>query len=105
MRGVLFDTGTPRPLQAYLVGHAVDRSQQRGWAKLVNSKLLDEAERAGYDVLVTTDRKIPEEEDLTIRPFGVIAVRPDWVHVRQRIPAISHAVDTIGPGEYQEFFD
>ena len=56
MRNVLFDTGTPRHLQTHLVGHAVDLAQQRGWAKLANSKLLDEAEEAGYDVLITTDR-------------------------------------------------
>ena len=105
MRNVLFDTGTPRHLQTHLVGHAVDLAQQRGWAKLANSKLLNEAEEVGYDVLITTDRKIQDEQNLATRPFGVIAVRPDWIYVQQRIPAIAHAVDTIGPGEYQEFFD
>jgi len=55
---VLFDQGTPAPLRRYLVGHEVATLYERGWSTLKNGELLDTAERAGFDVLVTTDSNI-----------------------------------------------
>ena len=54
---LLFDNGTPRTLARYLVAyHTVTEARARGWEQLGNSELLDAAEAAGFDVLVTTDK-------------------------------------------------
>ncbi len=52
---ILFDKGTPRPLRRRLFGHEVETSVERGWDTLANGVLMDRAEEAGFDVLLTTN--------------------------------------------------
>lgn len=37
---VLFDNGSPRPIERVLVGHQVSRTRQIGWHELKNGELL-----------------------------------------------------------------
>jgi hypothetical protein len=55
---ILFDHGTPKGLIRALSGHTVITAQARGWDRLNNSALLNAAEEAGIDLLLTTDRRI-----------------------------------------------
>ena len=55
---VLFDNGTPRTLARHLIDHhTVTEARARGWEELENGELLSKAEAAGFEVLVTTDKK------------------------------------------------
>ena len=53
---VLFDQGTPAPLRRDLPLQAVETTHGRGWATLRNGDLLQAAENAGFEVLITTDQ-------------------------------------------------
>jgi hypothetical protein len=54
---ILFDNGTPRTLARFLIDrHMVTEARARGWEELENGELLDEAEAAGFELLVTTTR-------------------------------------------------
>jgi hypothetical protein len=53
-----FDHSTPAPLAACLTGHVVTKAKDRGWDKLSNGDLLAEAEKAGFDVLLTADNNM-----------------------------------------------
>jgi len=54
---ILFDNGTPRTLARFLIDrHMVTEARARGWEELENGELLEEAEAAGFEVLVTTDK-------------------------------------------------
>lgn len=53
---VLFDHVTPRGIARSLVGHTVTKAKDRGWDKLTNGDLLAEAERAGFEVLLTAGK-------------------------------------------------
>lgn len=55
---IVFDQGTPVPLRRQLVGHTIMTAYAQGWATLTNGALLDAAEHAGYDVLITTDQNL-----------------------------------------------
>ena len=56
---VLFYNGTPRTLARFLVErHMVTEARARGWEELENGELLNEAEAAGFQVLVTTDKNL-----------------------------------------------
>jgi hypothetical protein len=55
---VLFDHGTPKGLARTVIGHTVQTAQSRGWNTLSNGELLNAAEEAGVDLLLTTDRSI-----------------------------------------------
>ena len=55
---VLFDHSTPAPLRYALKAHTVVEAVERGWERLVNGALLQEADAAGFDVFITADKNI-----------------------------------------------
>jgi len=55
---ILFDHGTPKGLIDALAGHTVYTAQAKGWDTLSNGALLNAAEEAGFELLLTTDRRI-----------------------------------------------
>ena len=56
---ILFDNGAPRTLARFLIDrHMVTEARARGWEELENGDLLREAEAAGFEVLVTTDKNL-----------------------------------------------
>ena len=56
---VLFDNGTPRSLARFLIDrHTVTEARSRGWEESENGELLNEAEAAGFEVMVTTDKNM-----------------------------------------------
>ncbi len=59
---VLFDANVPAKLRNHLPGHEVTRAQTRGWQELKNGALLDAAERAGFDVMVTGDKNLSYQQ-------------------------------------------
>lgn len=72
---VLFDNGTPRTLARYLIDrHTVTEARSKGWDRLENGELLDAAEAAGFEVLVTTDRNIRYQQNLSKRKIAIVAL-------------------------------
>jgi hypothetical protein len=53
---ILFDHGTPSGTTRRLVGHVVTEARDRGWDR--SGDLLDAAESAGFDILLTTDKNM-----------------------------------------------
>ena len=60
---ILFDHGTPIGLARALPEHTVHTAQAKGWGTLSNGALLSAAEDAGFDVLLTTDRRVRLHSD------------------------------------------
>jgi hypothetical protein len=63
---ILFDADTPAPLARFLRGHDVVRSDELGWQGLENGALLDAAENAGFDMLLTCDQNVEYQQILPI---------------------------------------
>jgi hypothetical protein len=61
---ILFDNGTPRGLARFLVGHSVEEARAHDWEELVNGELIEAAEQAGFDLIVTTDKNIRYQQNL-----------------------------------------
>ena len=100
---VLFDHNTPKSLRQYLPEHLVDTARERGWAELSNGNLLAQAERDGYDVLVTADQSMGYQQNIARRRVGVVVLLSNrWPVVRMRIEEIRAAIDGIQPGELRE---
>ena len=100
---ILFDQGTPVPLQRHLSGHSVATAYEQGWSDLVNGRLLNVAELAGYQLLVTTDQNLKYQQNLASRKLAVLVLlSTSWPRIRLRIDEIRTAVATIAPGEYKE---
>ena len=100
---ILFDHDVPRPLRGHLPGHEVDTAKQRGWEELSNGDLLNVAEREGYEVFITADQKIPYQQNIGRRPFGVVVLLSNnWSQVRDNTTAVQSALEGIQPGELRE---
>ena len=101
---VLFDHGTPKGLIRVLPGHTVHTAQARGWDTLSNGELLKTAENAGIDVLLTTDRRIRYQQNLSARRIGLVVLTGStrWSRVRQHAARIAAAVAAATMGSYSE---
>ncbi len=100
---ILFDHGTPRPLRGYLAGHDVDTANERGWAELSNGELLDIAEEAGYDVLITADQSIRFQQNLAGRHLSILVLGSNrWPIVRPNVAEIRSAIEVLGTSELIE---
>jgi predicted nuclease of predicted toxin-antitoxin system len=76
---ILFDQATPVPLRAYLSGHTVSTAAERGWDELRNGDLLTAAENAGFEVLVTTDKNMQYQQNLSTRRVAIVVLgKGNW---------------------------
>ena len=100
---ILFDQGTPVPLRAHLVGHTVDTAFELGWSTLQNGDLLDSAESEGFELLITTDRSLRHQQNLSERNLAVlILLAASWPRIQQRIDDILSAIDRSVAGSWIE---
>ena len=100
---ILFDHGTPAPLIPFLFGHTVTKARDLGWDKLVNSELLEAAEEAGFEVLITTDKNIASQQNLTGRAIAIVVLGNSQWRVAQRyVRRIAAVVNAATPGSYFE---
>lgn len=70
----MLDECVDRRLTRDLIGHDVATVPRRGWAGIKNGDLLALAEKE-FDVFVTVDRKIANEQDLTRFTLAVVLLR------------------------------
>jgi len=100
---ILFDNGTPRGLARFLAGHAVEEARRRGWEELANGTLIDAAEQAGFQVMVTTDKNIKHQQNLKARKIALVVLEhSQWPMVQFVAGAIVAAVNAAEPGSYVE---
>ena len=74
---ILFDHGTPKGLMQALAGHTIITARAKRWDRLNNSALLDAAEEAAVDLLLTTDRRIRYQQNLAGRKLAIIVFDRD----------------------------
>jgi len=99
---LLFDQGTPVPLRGYLANHTVETAFDRGWSRLKNGDLLAAAE-SDFDILVTTDKNLRYQQNLTGRKLGILILpTTSWPRLQSRVVEIVAALDRMVPGEYFE---
>jgi len=100
---ILYDHSTPAPLSSYLIGHTIIEARDRGWDTLSNGDLLAEAERAGFDVLITADKNIRYQQNLSGRRIALVVLStPRWPLVRLNVDRVAAAVKAATLGSYAE---
>lgn len=100
---VLLDEQLPVSLAAELRGHEIDTVAGLGWQGITNGELLRRAS-GQFDVLLTMDRNIEFQQNLTLLPFGIIvltATSNRMAHLQPLVPAILSALEDIAPGTVQ----
>ena len=100
---ILFDHGTPAPLIPFLAGHTVTKAKDAGWDRLVNGELLKAAEGAGFDLLLTTDKNMASQQNLTGRNIAILVLgNSQWRIVQRYVRKVAAAVNAAAPGNYYE---
>jgi len=101
---ILFDNGTPRTLARFLIDrHAVTEARARGWEELDNGELLVQAEAAGFEVLVTTDKNLRYQQNLAERKIAIVVLgKGRWSIVKPDVTKVVAAVNAATPGSYTE---
>jgi len=101
---ILFDNGTPRSLARYLISqHTVTEARARGWDRLDNGELLNEAEAAGFEVLITTDKNLRYQQNLAGRKIAIVVLgHARWSSLKVDLAKIVAAVNAATPGSYTE---
>jgi hypothetical protein len=74
---ILFDNNIPRGLTRAFPGHTVTEARERGWDALQNGDLLRVAEGAGFQVIVTSDKRIKYQQNLEGRMIALVVLRKD----------------------------
>jgi hypothetical protein len=98
---ILFDHGTPAPLIPFLEGHTVTKAKAAGWDRISNGELLKAAEAAGFDLLLTTDKRIRYQQNLTGRKIAIVVLgNSQWRVVRLYLDRVALAVNEATPGSY-----
>ena len=65
--------------------------------------MIEAAEQAGFEVIVTTDRNIRYQQNLTARKLAIVVLEhSQWPMVKLVAERIAAAVNAVEPGSYVE---
>ncbi|MDQ2946932.1 MAG: hypothetical protein M3Y27_13480 [Acidobacteriota bacterium] len=78
-------------------------ARQIGWHELENGELIQQAEEAGYEVLLSTDKNIRYQQNLSGRKIALVVLgNQQWPLVKLHLDKIAAAVNACKPGSYAE---
>ena len=99
---LLIDECVDERLRLLFPGHDCQTARFARLAGLKNGRLLEAAEAAGFDVLITVDQNIPDQQNLAERRISLIILRGATNRLRDLeplAPAAVSALRSIGRGE------
>ena len=100
---ILFDQGTPVPLRNFLSFHQVETAFERGWSTLSNGDLLAAAEQEGFEVFVTTDKNLGDQQTFGgLRIAIVVLSSTSWPRIQKAVTVVKQAIDAALPGSVKE---
>ncbi len=85
---ILLDECLPVDFRFELPGHDVHSAEWAGLKSRKNGELLNAAEAAGYDVLLTVDQALPYQNNFTGRRMSVLAVRSKTNQIEDLLPLV-----------------
>ena len=81
---ILSGDGAPAPLRTFLTDHTVKKTKHIGWDTPSNGELLNAAERAGFEIFLTTDKNTRYQRNLGDRSIAIVVLgNSPWPVVRQ----------------------
>ncbi len=102
---LLLDECVPPQLLRHFAGWDIKSALRIGWSGKKNGELLRSMVAEGFEVLVTSDRNIPFQQNLRRAGISIVVLAGGGNRLRDLIPLIPSAVAalaTIKPGEVIE---
>lgn len=96
-------TAPPAALRAALPAIASRRPESAAGTRFSNGDLLNAAETAGFEVLLTTDKNMQYQQNLAGRQIAIVVLgNSQWPVVRFHLDIIAGAVNAATPGSCAE---
>jgi hypothetical protein len=98
---ILLDECVDQRLRLFFIGHECHTAAYARLAGLKNGVLLDAAEAAGFEVLITTDQEIPFQQSLDIRRIAIVILcgpTNRLADLQRLMPGTIAALETISAG-------
>lgn len=100
---ILLDHNLPRQLVRLLPDHDVRVAALLGWAELSNGELLRQAEIAGFNCMLTGDRNIIHQQNLTGRTIALVTLNSTRRNViLPQVAVVDAALLQVRAGAYIE---
>ena len=99
---LLIDECVDERLRFLFPDHDCQTARFANLAGLKNGDLLEAAETAGFDVLITVDQSIPAQQNLTGRKISLLILSGPTNRLRDLellVPAVLSALHSIGRGD------
>ena len=92
---LLIDECIDERLRLLFPGHEVETARYANLAGLKNGRLLEAAEEAGFDVLITADQNIPDQQNLSGRRIALVILCGPTNRLRDLAPLVPAAVSAM----------
>jgi len=102
---ILIDESLPIALALDFAGHDVSTVRAQRWLGLRNGVLLRAAVDAGFEVMVTADKALRSQQNLSAIGIGVVlitGVRNRMRDLRPLMPRVLQVLATVRKGELAE---
>ena len=104
---ILLDHNLDGRLKRYLTDCDATTTQEQGWSDALNGELLTLAESHGFDVLVTADSNIKNQQNLSNRRLSILVIRSFNNRLATHVEMtgqIHEALSEMRPGQIVEIF-
>jgi predicted nuclease of predicted toxin-antitoxin system len=99
---VLLDHDLPKQLRLLLRGHLALTARQMLWDELSNGRLIAVAQAQGFDILLTADKRMFQQQQHVERKISIILLStPLMVHLQPQVGLISDAIERGTPGSFE----
>ncbi|MEX0777917.1 MAG: DUF5615 family PIN-like protein [Phycisphaeraceae bacterium] len=98
---ILLDESAPHEIRHWLWDHEVHSVAFRGWTSMKNGELIAAAETE-YDLLITSDQNMPDQQNIAARKLAVLVLPTNNVTaLRDRIDDLRKALARCRPGRVE----
>ena len=98
---ILLDNCVPRAFERSLAAFVTIHCSRLGWERLANGKLLSAAEAEGFPVMVTVDRSMRFEQNMSGRQLSVLVLhvpKNDLKTLNEMVDEIQRQIPLLQPG-------
>ena len=99
---VLLDANVPKRLKREIVGHEVWTAREQRLNELANGRLIEALVVGNFDVLITLDKGLPRQQNLTDKPVAILVLRSPSNRIADLlplVPQILEALTVVRPGD------
>jgi len=100
---ILLDECIDEALRHAFSGHECKTCRYSGLKGLTNGKLIAAAEEFGFNVLITVDRSMPDQQSLRGRSIALVVLEARTTGLDELLtlmPEVLTALDSLKPGEF-----